>query len=435
MPEFLQLSPPAEALEVLLDCLPRLQVKTESIDTKNSLGRIICENIIARHPLPEFPRSTVDGFAVQSKDTFGASQSQPGYLRMIGEVPMGSLADISIEVGTCALIHTGGMIPVGADAVIMLENTQMIDNRNVKSSAPRYTGTKEFIEIEITKAVAKGENLIQVGEDVAENEIVITAGTKIRPEEIGGCMALGITTINVINKPRVGIISCGDEIISPDKETMLGQVRDVNSYTLASLINVSGGEAIQYAVVPDHLAILIDESKKALSECDAIVITAGSSASSRDNTSTAISSLGKPGVLVHGINIRPGKPTILAVCAGKPVIGLPGNPVSALVIGKLYLVPVIEFLLGVAKRHFKPSVRARLAVNVASQTGREDWIPVKLLKITNDEDLSAVSILLAQPIFGKSNLIFSLTKSDGFVRVPADVSGISAGESVEVVII
>jgi molybdopterin molybdotransferase len=229
---------------------------------------------------------------------------------------------------------------------------------------------------------------------------------------------------------RVGLISTGDEVIDPSQTPRPGQVRDINSYTLGALVEKSGGVAKRFGIISDQLQALKDAAAQALSECDVVVITAGSSASTRDMTADVIRSLGEPGVLVHGINTRPGKPTILGVCNGKAVIGLPGNPVSALVNGYLFVVPVIEKLLGMLPKP-KATVLAQLTVNLPSQAGREDWIPVKLA-ISNQ--LSAVSYE-AEPIFGKSNLIFTLASADGLLRIHPDATGLSAGEIVEVILI
>jgi molybdopterin molybdotransferase len=290
-------------------------------------------------------------------------------------------------------------------------------------------------EIEITRAVAEGENVIHVGEDVGAGQVILVAGVRLRPAEIGGCMALGIVQLRVVTKPIIGIISSGDEVVAPGHRPRPGQVRDVNSYSLAGVIEETGGEPALYGIVPDNLEAMKAAAAKALSECEAVVITAGSSASARDTTAEAIASLGAPGVLVHGINVRPGKPTILAVCGGKAVIGLPGNPVSALVIAGLFVVQVIEKLLGLKSLRPRPSVLARLTVNVPSQAGREDWIAVKLLVNSEWEMGNGEVRYMAEPVFGKSNLIFSLTAADGLMRIPPDTTGVSAGEMVEVVLI
>jgi len=363
---------------------------------------------------------------VRAVDTYGASDSLPAYLHLEGEVPMGAEAGLSLGAARCALIHTGGMLPEGADAVVMVEHTQSVRPG----------------EVEILRAVAVGENVLKVGEDVGEGQEVIPAGTCLRPAEIGGLMALGIMQVTVARQPRVGILSSGDEIVSPEAQLAPGQVRDVNSYSLSALVQGSGGVAVRYGILPDQTQALRQCAAQALGECDLVVITAGSSASARDLTAQVINELGPPGVLVHGVNVRPGKPTILAICQGKAVIGLPGNPVSALVIASLFIVPVVEKLLGLKPARPRPSLLARLSLNLASQAGREDWVPVRLLPETQgaEHTLGSLSanlahLLRAEPVFGKSNLIFTLARADGLVRIPPDATGLSAGEIVEVILI
>jgi molybdopterin molybdotransferase len=414
MPEFLTLLPPDEARTLLLSHLSQPISDSELIDVPSALGRILGEDISAPHPLPDFQRSTVDGYAVRAADTHGASDSLPCYLNLIGEVPMGDAPAFEIGAGHGAMIHTGGMLPNGTDSVVMLEYTQSVQEN----------------EIEIFRAVAEGENVIRVGEDVAQGQKVLAKGSLIRPAEIGGLMALGILQVNVVRKIRVGLISSGDEVIDPSQSPRPGQVRDVNSFSLSALVEKSGGAATSYGIVSDEFEALKSAAAKALSECDIVIITAGSSASTRDMTADVIRSLGTPGVLVHGINTRPGKPTILGVCEGKAVIGLPGNPVSALVNGYIFVVPVIEKLLG-ALPSPKATVLARLTVNLSSQAGREDWWPVKL--ILNRR--SSTRNLDAEPIFGKSNLIFTLASADGLLRISPEATGLSAGETVEVILI
>ena len=426
MPEFLTLLPPDEARDKMLSHLSQPKPGSESIDVVSSLNRILAEDILAPHPLPDFQRTTVDGYAVRAEDTHGASDSLPAYLTLIGEVPMGDTPSFEIGEGQCALIHTGGMLPSGADAVVMIEYTQVV----VGAGSPRL-GREDLAptesEIEISRAVADGENVIRIGEDVAQGQLVIPKGTLVRPAEIGGLMALGFTLVRVVKKVKVGLISTGDEVIDPSQSPRPGQVRDINSYTLGSLVEKSGGEAVRYGIISDQFQVLKEAAAKALSECDVVIITAGSSASTRDMTADVIRELGEPGVLVHGINTRPGKPTILGVCNGKAVIGLPGNPVSALVNGYLFVVPVIEKLLGALPK-LKPTVQAKLTVNLPSQAGREDWWPVKLV----ENRKSKIENFEAEPIFGKSNLIFTLASADGLLRISPDATGLSAGENVEV---
>jgi molybdopterin molybdotransferase len=467
MPEFLTLLPPDAAREKLLsqlstpESVSSPQGVSESIDVASSLGRVTAEDVRAPQPLPDFRRSTVDGFAVHARDTYGASDSLPAYLTLAGEVPMGDTPKSALELGQCMTIHTGGMLPEGADAVVMLEYTQTtsvgtgLGAGSGLTSSPQGKPDPNEKEIEILRAVAEGENVIAIGEDVSQGQLVQPKGSLMRPAEIGGLMALGITQLRVSKRVRVGLISSGDEIIPPEQSPRPGQVRDVNSYTLGALVTKSGGEPVFYGIVGDTFEALKTTAAKALSECDAVIITAGSSASTRDMTADVIDQLGKPGVLVHGINTRPGKPTILGVCNGKAVIGLPGNPVSALVNGYMLVVPLIEHLLGQTPRP-KATVQARLTVNLPSQAGREDWWPVRLTtentlarsatprraeiteKKTNKNSVNSVLPVVnyqAEPIFGKSNLIFTLAAADGLLRIPPDATGLSAGEVVEVLLI
>jgi molybdopterin molybdotransferase len=405
--EFLELQPPDRALTILLENL-RPRPEPETLASLQALGRVTLQAVIAPHPLPAFPRSTVDGYALRAADTHGSSEALPAYLIVVGEIPMGAAANLQLGQAECALIHTGGMLPAGADAVVMIEHTQ--------STRPG--------EVEIMRPAASGENTLTVGEDVTPGQVVIPAGVRLRPAEIGGLMALGITQVVVARQPRVGILSSGDELVPPDAEPGPAQVRDINAYTLSALVQDLGALPVRYGIIPDQASLLKASASQALQECDVVVITAGSSASTRDLTAQVINKLGKPGVLVHGVNVRPGKPTILGVCDGKAVIGLPGNPVSALVIASLFISPLIEALLGLHPARPKPRLQARLTLNLPSQAGREDWIPVKLLPGAQGYQ--------AEPVFGKSNLIFTLSRADGLVRIPPDANGLAAGETVEV---
>ncbi len=445
MPEFLTLLPPKESLDKLLRHLPDPEPASETINTAAALGRITAADLRAPHPLPEFSRSTVDGFAVQAEDTYGASDSLPAYLKLIGESPMGKAPDLVIKPTQTAVIHTGGMLPKGADAVVMMEYTQTVNHKG-HGEAQRKKEEKSSVvsaanpEIEILRAVAKGENVIRIGEDVARGALIKPKGSPIRPAEVGGLMALGFCQVEVAARPKIGIISSGDEVIEPKKTPQPGQVRDINSYTLGTLVQKFGGEAVYYGIIADNFDAIQAKIAQALAECEMVLITAGSSASARDMTAAAIDSLGAPGVLVHGVNTRPGKPTILGVCNGKAVIGLPGNPVSALVNGYVFVAPLVKRLLGQREAVAEPRVSAKLTVNIPSQAGREDWIPVKLTtedtKSTKEKQKkdSAVNYL-ANPIFGKSNLIFTMVSANGLLKIPADATGLSAGEVVEVVLV
>jgi molybdopterin molybdotransferase len=416
MPEFLDLLPPDVALKRYLEHITPLSGYDE-VETKSGLDRVIKADVLAPHPLPSFPRSTVDGYAVHAADTYGASESLPGYLKLVGEVKMGAGPDFKISAGQCGLIHTGGMLPDGADAVIMLEHTQVANPS----------------EIEMMHSVAVGENVIKIGEDVSAGQVVIPAGSLLRSAEIGGLLALGITKINVVKRPVIGIISTGDEVVPPQMDINPGQVRDINSYTLSTLIEKSGASALPYGIFSDDEENLLKIASQAIQECNMVVITAGSSASARDLTAQVINKLGRPGVLVHGVNVRPGKPTILAVIRTAedertiPIVGLPGNPVSALVIATLFIEPVIDALRGLNSPRIRPRIQANLTINLASKAGREDWVPVKLNPIGDQ--------FAAEPIFGKSNLIFTLARADGLLHIPSDATGLNPGDHVDVLLL
>lgn len=410
MPEYLKLKSLAEARQLFWDNLSQLRPIEEEIESRAALGRVTAVDVCSAEFLPAFTRSTVDGFAVLASSTHGASDALPVYLNLAGEVPMGMESTIKIDGEQTVIIHTGGMLPEGADAVVMMEQTQT---------------TAESL-IEILKPVSAGENIVLKGEDVNPGDVVIPAGTPIRPAEIGGLLGLGITRVKVAKKPLVAILSSGDEVIPPENTPAIGQVRDINSDALASLVLESGGLPRVYPIMPDDQEKITAMINQAYRESDVVVVTAGSSASTRDMTAEVLDSLGSPGVLVHGINVKPGKPTILAVADGKPLVGLPGNPVSALVIAHLILKPLIHKMVGLTHHRVQPVINAILSVNLPSLAGRDDYYPVRLFRRPDH--------CMADPIFYKSNLIFSLVRADGLVHIPPEKTGVPAGETVDVIL-
>ncbi len=409
MPEFFTVLSPEDALARLWQALPPA-VSRETIESADALGRVTAEAITAPAPLPAFPRATMDGYAVRARDTFGASSTLPAYLAVAGEAPMGRAPGFAVGPGQAALVHTGGMLPDGADAVVMLEVTQAVRHN----------------EIEILKAVAPGENALRVGDDVAQGALVLPAGHALRPQDIGALAGLGVTRVAVARRPRVALLATGDEVVPPEAPVGPGQVRDVNSYALSGLVALAGGLPIRRGIAPDNFARLQEAAQAALAEADALVLAAGSSVSTRDMTADVIARLGTPGMLVHGVAVKPGKPTILAVADGKPVFGLPGNPVSALVIAGLFVAPTIHRLQGRVHPPPGQKARARLTRNVASQAGRVDFVPARLRATGQAGEIEA------EPIFGQSNQIFLLVSADGLIEVPMDATGLSAGEMVEV---
>lgn len=403
---------PADALRRLAPLLAPLD-RFEALAVEHARDRVAASDVISRDELPSFARSTMDGFAVVAADTFGASESSPAYLRLIGEVAMGSAATQPLTRNCAIRVHTGAMLPPGADAVIMLEDTN-----------------ERGEEIEVLATVAPGEDVLVPGEDVCVGDVVVHAGARLRAADLGALAAVGTTTVRVYERPRVAILSSGDEVVAPDQFPGAGQVRDVNASTISALMEAAGAIAVHFGIVPDDAGAMFARAREALASADMLVISAGSSVSTRDMTAEVIAQLGEPGVLVHGIAIKPGKPTILAMCAGKPVIGLPGNPVSALVVAWRCAAPIVRALggesLDLGAIDDRTRTIASLTQNVPSRPGREDYVPVKL-------ERTATGAWNATPIFGKSNLIFTLVRSDGIAIVPLDRSGLAAGSLVDVV--
>jgi molybdopterin molybdotransferase len=406
-PEFFNVQPVRAALETLFSRW-KPQPKKETLDPRAALGRVLASAPVSPIDLPEFRRSTVDGYAVCAADTFGASQSLPAYLTCIGSVMMGGAATMTITQGEVAEIFTGGMLPAGADAVVMIERTQPLGANDIEVFAP----------------VAPGENVVHIGEDVQHGAAVLPAGHRLRPQDIGGLLAVGITSVDVTVRPRVGILSCGDELVPPESMPSSGQIRDINAYTLAALIEQHGGEALLLGIARDTMEDYFARAQAGFQQADILVLTAGSSISTRDLTQTVINRLGKPGVLQHGLAVKPGKPTLIGLCDGKPVIGLPGNPASALLVAWQIAVPILRCALGQTAQPIG-TIRVVLASNVASSSGREDTIPVRLIERDGK--------LCAEPVFGKSNLIYTLVNADGLVLVPLNSNGLRAGSEVEVI--
>ena len=406
MAELFQVLTPGEARERLLQHLTTA-LPSEDIPVQEALGRILAADIFSPIELPAFPRSNMDGYAVRAQDTFGATDGLPAYLKVGGEVPMGEAPRASVRPGEGVRIPTGAMIPEGADAVVMVEHTQEVDPST----------------IEVTRPVAPGENVVRGGEDVTRGERLLPKGHCLRPQDVGGLLGVGILTVSVVRRPRVVIIATGDEVVPPPVEPGPGQVRDINTYTIATLVLQAGGIPQPLGIIRDDFDALREAAESGITQGDALIISAGSSVSTRDMTAGVIGTLGRPGVLVHGVALKPGKPTILAVCGDKPVFGLPGNPVSTFVTFDLFVRPALYHLAASAPPE-RATVRARLTKNVASAFGREDYVPVRLLEQGGE--------VLAEPVYGKSNLIYTLIKAHGLITIPLNVGGLSAGETVEV---
>ncbi|TES90125.1 MAG: molybdopterin molybdotransferase MoeA [Candidatus Cloacimonadota bacterium] len=382
----------------------------ERIKTKHSLGRISGCNVVSPCDVPNFDRSTMDGYAVIAEDTFGATEETPISLTLQGEVIMGCETKERMQKGETIAIPTGGMLPQGANAVVMIERTKKTE-RNIL----------------VKKSVAPMGNVVMKGSDIKKGDKLLDVGRRIRAQDIGVLFACGITEIDVFKKPLVSIISTGDELVPSEKEPKLGEIRGINTYTLYTLTEKYGGEPVDFGIVKDSMSKLNESIKEGLSQSDIIVISGGSSVGTKDITLDCISSFDDSKILTNGLALKPGKPTILAMINNKPVLGLPGHPVSCMVIFYLIVRPLIFRMLSY-KEGFedKTIIKAKISQNIPSVSGREEYIRVSL-KDKNGE-------MFAEPVPGGSSIISSLSKSDGLVRIDLESEGIEKGKMVDVII-
>ncbi len=355
----------------------------------------------------------MDGYAVKAKDTFGASQSLPAYLKLAGVVEMGKEATQALNKGEAMRISTGGMMPPDADAVVMVE----------------YTDETDGGLVEIHRSVSPWQNVIQIGDDIKKGEPVFSQGRRLRGHDLGALTGVGISSISVYQRPRVALISTGDEIVDADVDPRPGQVRNINQHSLAGLIEEAGGELKDWGVIRDDRAQLTDAIGAALDWADAVLLSGGSSMGAKDIALETILSFPDSQFIFHGISIAPGKPTIFAKACGKPILGLPGYPVSALVIFDLFGAPMLRRLGGEspdALERFNRTVRARLKTNISSQLGREDYV-----RVVMEADGKG---FVATPLPTKSGAIFTLVKADGMVRIEMNQDGLEQGEVVDVIL-
>jgi molybdopterin molybdotransferase len=409
---------PAAAMDKLnaaLDAAHRT-LPTETIDTVDALNRVLARDVIAQTPMPEFRRSTVDGYALRAATT-------PGVLRVAGEVRMGELAQTGLRPGEAVLVPTGGNLPAGADAVVMIEQTSPLDVNTTK--------------IQTSTKLAPGDNVIQEGEDVKAGDAVLRAGARLHEHDMGGLLALGITRIEVTRQPRVALIASGDELVPATSPTQPGQIRNINAPMLAGLVQRHGGLPVDLGILPDVRIAFEEAGQRAMREADVIVFMAGSSVGERDFVPDVVNALGKPGILAHGILFRPGKPTLFAVCDGKPVFGLPGNPISALVTASLFVVPTLWRLLGAQNPPQPNVIRATLSSEVKSPKDLEHWFPVRLengdSRLAHAQSpISNLQSQIANPVTTKSNLIFGLVRATGLACAPMGVDRLNAGDAIDV---
>ena len=405
-----------EFFQVLdIDAVLALNARFERLDAEpvaldQALGRILAGDVLAPAPIPGFDRATMDGFAVRAASTYGASESSPAYLEVVGSVVMGKAPDFSVGPGQAARIATGGMLPAGADSVVMVEHTDNLDANT----------------IEVHRSVAPGQYMVAKDEDAAQGHLLLPRGSCLRPQEIGLLAAIGNQEVTVYRRPRVGIISTGDELVPCDQEPGPGQIRDTNTHTLAALVRESGGAPKIYGIVSDRYEMLFEAFRQALEENDMVLVSGGSSVGMRDLTLDALEALEESRVLFHGVSIRPGKPTILARCGAKAFWGLPGHIASAMVVFMVLVRPLLHHIGGGrAKEPYR--IKARLSRNLASVQGRVDFVRVRLVSRENER--------WAEPILGQSGLIRTMVAADGLVAIDLNSEGLDQGTWVDVMLI
>jgi molybdopterin molybdotransferase len=391
--------------EALSGFRPGRRTDTEGVGLEDALGRVPASPVAAPHAIPGFARATVDGFAVRAADTYGASEGLPSYLELAGEARMGRPPDVEVRPGTAVAIATGAPLPPGADAVLMVEHTQ--------------SATSELVEV--LRPVAPGDGMVRADEDAAPGAELAPAGRPLRAQDLGMLASAGVTEVAVFERPRVTIVSTGDELVPPASPDLdIGQVRDSTAVALAAMVREAGGEPRHAGIVPDDRDALAGALQGAIGESDVLVVSAGSSVGARDETAAAIGSLGEPGIWCHGIAFRPGKPTLLADCGGIPVIGLPGNPRSALVVFRVVGAPIVRLVGGCTDVPPEPTARARLGRDLPSAAGRVDVVQAR------------VRDGVATPLFGSSSLLSILTAADGYLVVPEAATGLPTGTEVDV---
>jgi molybdopterin molybdotransferase len=401
-----------EALRLILESISQTNIPHVKVPLVEAFGRVLAGDIVSPEDLPGFSRSTVDGYAVSSKDTFGASETSPVYLNVINEIVMGHEPGFELKKGETAKIATGGMLPGGADAAVMFEHVQVLDERMV----------------EIQKAVAPGDNIIQRGEDVRAGELILGKGRRLRAHDVAVLAGAGFSEVDIFESPTVSIISTGDEVVSEGKTVKPGQVRDMNSLILTGLLIEDGALPFRKGIVRDSLDALKSVVERSLKESDMVLITGGSSVGVKDMTESAISEVGK--VLFHSVSMKPGKPMLAGISGGKPVLGLPGHPRAVAVCYEVFIRPLVERLSGLSSEtmaDMRRTVKARLAKSVSSVLGRQEVISVAL-KDRGGE-------LWAEPALGKSGLLSMMVRADGTITVPAGKPGLQKGQPVDVKLI
>ena len=390
-----------EARALVTERFSPLERWVQALPLDRARGNTIACDVVTQKGIPPFDRSMVDGFAVVASDTFGCSDALPAILTLAGEVEMGAEPTVECAAGSCVRIPTGGQIPAGADAIVMLEYCEEYGDGTVG----------------VARSVAPGDNIVFENDDVAPGEILIPAGTSLLPHHVGTLASLGASKCPIYARPHVGVISTGDEIVPVDATPIASQMRDVNTSLLAAAVEEAGAVAECFDIVPDNYDALYATVEEALSFCEVVLVSGGSSAGQKDNTARVLSAQGE--LLFHGIAVKPGKPTMCAAVDDKPVFGLPGHPVAAY----FMFIELVRPLL--AGTNETPCTHAKLSAGVPSNHGRSELVAVRLEQNEDGE-------LVAIPVRGKSGLISQLSMADGYFAIERNREGFAAGAEVEV---
>ena len=400
----LEVKTPEEALELIRKNFSLLPGRTEAVPLGEALGRVLAEDVAAREYVPAFDRSTVDGYALRAADTFGCSEAIPAILPVRGRVLMGEAARTGLEKGGCVYVPTGGAIPEGADCAVMIEYTEDYGDGSIGVMKPGVPGL----------------NLIFRGDDARPGKVLLKAGRALTAQDIGALAAIGDTSVPVRKKLRVGVVSTGDELVPPEQTPEDGQMRNVNSALLAALLAGRGALALDYGIIADDEARLRETLRRALSDCDAVLVSGGSSVGEKDAAERVIGGMGE--LLLHGVAVKPGKPTMIGRVGGKPVVGLPGHPAAASFAARLFALPLLDRLTGRETPQY--TVTAELTESVGANHGRAQLNACRLARKGGR--------LLAVPIRSKSGLITQLAGADGFFIIGRDCEGLPAGAQVQV---
>jgi len=373
--------------------------RTEAVLINDAVNRVLAEDCFAKMNVPPFNRAAMDGYAVKAKDTFDAGQFKPKVFKIIGELHAGQIPDKKIQSGECVQISTGAVMPEGADAVMMAEDTE-----------------RENSEVKFFKSITPGTNVGKMGGDIKEGAIILKAGILLDAGKVGVLASQGLSRVKVFQKPKIAVIPTGEEVVPAGKKLQPGQLYDINSHTISALVSASGGVPVNIAIAGDNPEELRATIKEAL-KSDIVVLSGGSSVGERDLLVDVIDTWGE--ILFHGVQVKPGKPTIFATIEGKPLIGMPGYPTSCLINSYLFLVPSIRKMAHLPPRK-GDTVKAKLSRRVPGSTGRRQFLTVKLV---GDEAVS---------VFKESGAITSIAEADGYIEIPENIDLLEKGDIVTV---